>query len=87
MGNKEISGMENKEIFVIGGGKVFREFLPHTEKLYLTFIDKEFRGDTFFPEVEWDEWEMVSEENGTRDENNPYKYNFVVYERNILTQR
>ena len=74
------------ECFALNRSSEIKDFLTSLEKLYLTLIDKEFKGDTFFPEVEWDEWERVSEENGMRDESNPYKYKFVVYERNILTK-
>jgi dihydrofolate reductase len=40
----------SKEIFIIGGGEIYKEGLPLTDKLYITLIDKELEGDTFFPD-------------------------------------
>lgn len=47
------------ECFVIGGGQVFRLFMPLAAKLYITRIDAEFEGDTHFPQIEPDDWELV----------------------------
>src|SRR3989338_5690291 len=56
------------EVMVIGGEQVFREFLPKAGKMYLTFIDKNFEGDAYFPEFDENEWEEIKreeyEENG-----------------------
>ncbi len=38
------------EVFVIGGGSIYRQFLPIADKLYITEVDKEFEADTFFPD-------------------------------------
>jgi dihydrofolate reductase len=48
-----------EECFVIGGGQIFRLFLPLASKLCLTRIDAEFAGDTYFPEFNPSEWELV----------------------------
>jgi len=48
-----VAGEEDgEEIFVIGGGQVYREALPHAEKLYLTLVDSNEEADTFFPEFD-----------------------------------
>ena len=47
------------EIMVIGGGRVYEQFLPKAQKLYLTHIDAEVEGDTHFPDYEPDDWESV----------------------------
>ncbi|NBN42325.1 type 3 dihydrofolate reductase, partial [Proteus sp. G4377] len=49
----------NDEIMVIGGGKVYEQFLPMANKLYLTHIDAEVIGDTTFPDYEPDEWDST----------------------------
>lgn len=69
------------EIFIFGGEQIYRLFLPYTEKLYITRIHNEFEGDTFFPEIDWNEWKEVSSFQGITDEKNPYTYFFHVYER------
>ncbi|MGG3800969.1 dihydrofolate reductase [Metabacillus fastidiosus] len=70
-----------KEVFIIGGTEIFKQTFVIADRLYITFIDEEFTGDTFFPEFHNDEWELVSEEKGIKDEKNPYDYYFRVYDR------
>ncbi|MBI2651863.1 type 3 dihydrofolate reductase [Candidatus Woesearchaeota archaeon] len=49
----------NKEVMIIGGEKIFREFLPIADRMYLTFIDEDFEGDAYFPEYDKEEWKEV----------------------------
>lgn len=70
-------GEEN--LMVIGGEEIYRQFLPYTERIYLTQIDEDFEGDTFFPDFEDGNWVKESEEKGVKDDNNPYDYYFQVY--------
>ena len=69
------------EIFFAGGAEVYREVLPTADRLYVTAIEQSFEGDTLFPIVEWEEWELVSERDGEVNDENPYKYTHKVYER------
>jgi dihydrofolate reductase len=71
---------KSEEVFIIGGSEVYRQFLPYTDKLYITEIDHEFEGDKYFPEINWDEWRIVQSEQ-IKDEQNPYNYYFNVYIR------
>lgn len=71
-----------REIFIFGGEQIYRMFLPYVDKMYITKIDSEFEGDTFFPEVNFNEWKEVSVEKGITDEKNLYTYFFHVYQRN-----
>lgn len=50
--------------------------------MYITKIEYEFDGDTFFPEINDDEWTEVSVQKGITDNENPYTYHFHIYERN-----
>lgn len=56
---KKSKGAE--EIFIIGGGSIYKQFLPYVEKLYLTLVEKKYDGDTLFPEFEPD-FKLISEE-------------------------
>lgn len=71
----------SEPFFVIGGAQVYRLFLPQADRLYVTRIDHEFEGDEHFPDVDWNEWRLVSDTPGTIDERNPYPHRFQVYER------
>ncbi|CAG7627908.1 Dihydrofolate reductase [Paenibacillus solanacearum] len=74
-------GRGEEELFVIGGSEVFRLFLPYADRMYVTEIAHRFRVDTYFMEVDMQEWREASRERGLKDERNPYAYDFVVYER------
>jgi dihydrofolate reductase len=81
---KEITDIENRleeEIFVIGGAEIFREMFPFADRLYITTIEGDFGGDTFFPAFNQEEWVLVRKEKGPRDDKNPYDYYFMIYER------
>lgn len=69
------------EMMVIGGGKVYETFLPQAGRLYLTYIDAEVDGDTWFPNYEPDEWRSTFSECHDADEKNTYSYRFEVLER------
>ncbi len=47
---EEAKSYKDKEIFIIGGGQIYKQALPHTDKLYLTIVDDEVQADTFFPD-------------------------------------
>jgi dihydrofolate reductase len=70
-----------EEVFVIGGAQVYTAFLPLADRLYITHIDESFEGDTWFPDIDPEEWKLVSNIQGSRDEKNPYTCWFAVYTR------
>lgn len=72
---------KREEVFVIGGAEIFKAILPAADRLYLTMIYDQFAGDTFFPEFDMADWELVSKEKGIKDEKNPYDYEFLIYKR------
>lgn len=71
---------DNQEHFVIGGAMIYKLLLPKCNKLYITEVDEEFEGDTFFPEIKQDEWKIVKKETGPQDDNT-FKYYYIDYER------
>ncbi len=77
----EMERESGEEYFVIGGAELFNSFFPYADRLYITDIEDVFEGDTFFPEYSKDDWSLVSEEKGIKNEKNPYDYYFRVYEK------
>ncbi len=73
--------IDGGEIFIIGGGDIFKQSIPFVDTIYLTRIDQAFEGDVFFPELSSEDWKIVANEKGPRDENNPYDYFFMTYKR------
>src|SRR5690606_37687384 len=67
------------EPFVIGGGEVFQIALPHVTRLYLTRIEADIDGDTFFPEMDLSAWRLVGEASHPADAKNQYPYTFQTW--------
>ena len=77
---EELEKYSGEEIFVIGGGQIYRELLPLCDKAYVTKVDRAFDADVYFPDLDQDpQWKMtkVSEEQTYFD----LEYVFAVYER------
>ena len=71
-----------EEVFIIGGGMVYRQFFPLADKLYITHIHHTFDdADTFFPEIKATEWRLTSEEYHSVDADNPFDFTFAEYLR------
>jgi len=80
--DEALKAAENaEEVMIIGGSQIYEEFLPKANKLYLTIIDTEIEGDTYFPEYKIEEWKEASYEEHERDAENQYDYTFLVFER------
>ena len=71
----------DEENFVIGGAMIYSLLMPHVTKMYVTEINKDFEGDTFFPKINLDIWKETRREKGTQDEDNKFDYDYVTYER------
>jgi dihydrofolate reductase len=69
------------EAFVIGGAEVFRLALPLANRLYLTQIDVEIPGDTYFPKYDATQWRLVEQSHHALDEKNPFPMTYLRYER------
>lgn len=73
-----IKSLPEGENFVIGGVHIYKAFLEKADKLYITEIEKEYEGDTYFPDIDMNEWE-IEKEIESEDKIVPHK--FVVYKR------
>ncbi len=72
---------DEEEVFIMGGGMVYEQFLPLADRLYLTRIGKSFEADTYFPYINFDEWDLVDLEVIDDDPQVDYSYRFEVWER------
>ena len=70
----------DEECFVIGGGMIYRQFLPLADKLYITWVHREFEADTFFPRIDPELWKET-ERSGGQDTGTGLPYSFVTYIR------
>lgn len=72
---------QEAEVFIIGGQQLYQQALPFADRLYLTHIDAEFDGDTFFPDYSIANWNQLSLEKHLADDTNAWSYSFEVLER------
>lgn len=72
-----------EKVFIFGGEQVYKLFMPMVNKMYITEIDGEFKGDTYFPGVDIAEWEEESAVKGVKDKENPHEHIFHVYNRKV----
>ena len=70
-----------EEVMIIGGGQVYRDFLPLADRIYLTRVQAEVEGDTYFPEIDEAAWRLVSSEHHAADEKHRYAFDVMVFER------
>lgn len=70
-----------KEAFIIGGGEIYRQTLPMTQRVYLTRVHTVVEGDTTFPEISEKEWDLLSQLDFNADEKHVYGYSFQVWQR------
>ena len=71
----------DSEVFIAGGAQIYRQSLALANRLYLTRIDCDFQGDTYFPRIEESQWRLVECTKMEADKDNPYPYRFLLYER------
>ena len=69
------------EVMIIGGGNVYEQMLPMTDRIYLTKVHTNIDGDTFFPEIDADEWLIVSSEPLPPNDERPFSISFQMLER------
>ncbi|HEX9941109.1 MAG TPA: dihydrofolate reductase [Thermoanaerobaculia bacterium] len=69
------------EVFVAGGEGIFREALSRADRLYLTRIERDFPGDTFFPAFDESVWQLVERERHEATAETPFAYSFEIWER------
>lgn len=75
---------EEEKVFVIGGSSVYGESLPLADELYLTLVDDiPAEADTFFPQINFEEWEETFRESHPADEQNDQPYTFINLKRKI----
>jgi dihydrofolate reductase len=72
---------DEDQVFIIGGGSIYRQFMPFADRLYITHIHKKAPADIYFPVIEAEIWEPVEKEEHNMDEKDGIPYSNVVYQR------
>jgi len=72
---------KDEEVFIIGGGSIYRQFMPIADKLYITHVHRNSPADTYFPEIDPDIWRITEKEEFGESDSNIISYSYVIYER------
>jgi dihydrofolate reductase len=72
---------EDDEIFIIGGGSIYRQFMPVADRLYITHIHKKAPADIYFPYIDPDIWKPVEKEEHSQDGGDDIPYTYIIYQR------
>ena len=72
---------KNEDIFVIGGGEIYSQSIHLADQLDITRVHHSFEADVFFPEIDPEIWELISEQVHLKDEKHPYDYSFQTFVR------
>jgi dihydrofolate reductase len=70
-----------KELFVAGGGEIYHQAISIANRIYITRVQTEIEGDTFFPELDAAQWKMKTNLNCVADAKHKYAYSFQVWEK------
>jgi len=70
-----------EKIFISGGGEIYKIALPLVEEMIVTEVDAQPEGDTYFPEVDWSDWEELSREHYEADEKNQFAFDIITFLR------
>lgn len=71
----------DEEIFIIGGAQIYAEALSVADRMYITRVERDYEGDTSFPEIDYTKWRLVSEERYERGEEFDAPFAFLCYDR------
>lgn len=76
-----LSAAGEGEVMVIGGAQLYEQLLPVADRLYVTLLETQFEGDTYFPEIDDEDWLEISREENKPSADIPFQYSFIVLER------
>ena len=71
----------SEEIFIMGGGSIYRQFMPFADRLYITHVHKKAPADIFFPEIDLKVWKIREKEVFKTDDEESIPYTYTIYEK------
>lgn len=72
---------DDSQPFIIGGGEIYKQGMEKADLIELTRVHGTFEADTFFPEIDENEWELIKEEYHPADERHNYAFTYLTYKR------
>lgn len=78
----KLAGQNNyKEVFIAGGGDIYKQAYEFADRIYLTRVFTEMEADTFFPVIDTKIWKLISDREFNADEKHAYDYNFQLWQK------
>jgi len=75
-----------EEVFIVGGAEIYKQSMHLTDRIYLTIVHKEFDGDSFFPEIDQNQWHETAREDHEPDAKNSLPYSFITLQK-VISQK
>ena len=72
---------DDAEVFIMGGAQIYAQALDIADRMYITRVERDYEGDTSFPEVDYSKWKLVTEERYERGEDYDSPFSFLTYDR------
>ena len=72
---------DDAEVFIMGGAQIYAQALDIANRMYITRVERDYEGDTSFPEVDYSKWKLVAEERYERGEDYDSPFSFLTYDR------
>ena len=76
-----LENFETEKSYIFGGGMIYNKYFDKCDEMYITEVNTIVEADTKFPEFDENEWELISREEFSKDENNEFDYVFIHYKR------
>lgn len=70
---------KNEDVFVIGGGEIYKQSIEIADKIEITKVHATFEADTYFPEIDLKKWNLVFEEHHKKDDKHNIDFTFQTY--------
>lgn len=76
-----LKAQNDPQPFVIGGGEIYKVAIDSADKIELTRVHGTFEADTYFPKIDMNKWQLISEEKHPKDDKHNYAFSYLTYER------
>jgi len=78
---KYAASLAYKELFILGGGEIYKDAIAKADKIYITRVHADLEGDTQFPVIDKSLWQLVFDEHHVKDDKHTYNYDFQLWTR------
>jgi dihydrofolate reductase len=72
---------QQDKVYVIGGGEIYKQFMPFVDEIELTRVHGNFEADTYFPEIDFNKWELAQKKHHPKDIKHKYAFDYETYLR------